>query len=225
MNFPSKEDCVHLINHTYRVPANIVNHSIQVNRLAVFLAKKLNEKGEKINVDLVDRAAILHDMLKIIEIHNANFIFKPPGQKETMVISKEDRMKWLELKRKYEGMRHEEAAYTVLKEKYPELALIVRKHGYQYPEGDMDLNTWEEKLVYYSDKRVKHSDIVPAKERLQDGHERYAAQNKIWGVNEKFQEKVDNYILELEKQIFNKLDFAPDEVLQHIEKEEKTENE
>ena len=166
MNLPSKEDCVHLINVTYRIPANIVNHSIQVNRLAVFLANKLNEKKEKIDIDLVDRASILHDMLKIIEIHNANLIFQPPGDNDTMVISKEDRIRWAELKKKFHGLSHEEAAYKVLKEKYPELALVIKKHGYQYPKEDMGLNSWEEKLVYYSDKRVKHSDIVSVKERL-----------------------------------------------------------
>ena len=223
MNLPSKEDCAYLINYTFRVPANIVNHSIQVNRLSVFLAKKLKEKGEGVDIDLVDRASILHDLLKIIEIKDTGLIFKPPGKKDTMVVSKQDRMKWLELRKKFYGLTHEEAAYKVLKEKYPELALVILKHGYHYPEDEMTLNTWEEKLVYYSDKRVMHSDIVSLKERLEDGHKRYEKQLKLKGIDKKFQEKVDAYVMNLEKEIFNKLGFAPESVLKEIEKEEKKE--
>ncbi|MDB4303466.1 HD domain-containing protein [Desulfosarcina sp.] len=223
MNLPKTEDCVHLINVAFRVPANIVNHSIQVNRLAVFIANKLNEKGEKVNIDLVDKASILHDMLKIVEIYNPLSIFKPPGKEDIMVISKEDRIRWAELKEKYGSMKHEEAAYTVLNENFPELALVIRKHGYQLPKGDLTLNTWEEKLIFYSDKRVMHSDIVSLKERLKDGHLRYAEKNKLIGVDQEKQDKIDNFIFDLEKQIFNKLDFGPDEVLTMIEGAEKHE--
>ena len=60
---PSREKCFELLKE-YRVPENIVAHILQVNRVAMFLAKKLKEKGEKINLELVDAASLLHDLDK-----------------------------------------------------------------------------------------------------------------------------------------------------------------
>ena len=211
VSIPTKQNCMHLLKLTYRVPQNIIDHSIQVNKVAVFLALKLNEKNINVDVDLVDRASILHDVLKVIEIHNLFGLINPENN-EPLVVSKKDRLIWLDLKNKYGHLTHEEAAYEVFKEKYPEMAEIIRKHGYINIE-DNQLKTWEEKIVHYADKRVKHSKIVLMEDRLQEGHKRYHEKNKLKGIDEEFQNKVDKKLFELEKEIFNKLDFSPDELM------------
>lgn len=64
INLPSKKECIELIqkhNDTDRV----YRHSLAVNKLAVFIAKKLKEKGISVNIELVDRASLLHDLDKI----------------------------------------------------------------------------------------------------------------------------------------------------------------
>ncbi len=47
----------------HNVPENIIRHSIVVSRVAAEVAKNL--KGEKINLVLLDRACILHDIGKL----------------------------------------------------------------------------------------------------------------------------------------------------------------
>lgn len=217
IKLPTAQECVHLINVTYKVPINIVNHSIKVNAVAVFLAEELKKKGLDINVALVDKASILHDMLKIVELHDLKQVFTPPGQNKEITVSKKDWMAWLELKKRYAGMSHEEAAAHVLKERYPELAEVIRKHGYHDQSGDKELATWEEKIVNYADKRVTHIAIVSLKERFEEGHKRYAKKNILSGIDKEYQKRADKRYFELEKEIFNKLDFGPEDVKKLVE--------
>jgi uncharacterized protein len=213
VNLPTKQECMHLLRITYRVPQNIIEHSIQVNKLAVFIGQKLNEKNIFVDVDLVDRSSILHDVLKVIEIDNFLDIYDP-NSSERIILSKKDRLTWLNLKEKYGHLSHEDAAYHIFKEKYPELALIIKKHGYNNLEGDNKLNTWEEKIVHYADKRVMHSMIVPLLKRLEDGHKRYYEKNKLKGIDLNFQKRTDLKLIQLEKEIFNNLGLEPDKIVE-----------
>jgi putative nucleotidyltransferase with HDIG domain len=43
---------------------NIVDHSIEVARVALFLSIELNRKGQRIDISLVEAAALLHDLTK-----------------------------------------------------------------------------------------------------------------------------------------------------------------
>ena len=47
------------------MPDNVRRHCLCVNKVAVFLAQKLKEKSIDIDVELVDRASLLHDLDKI----------------------------------------------------------------------------------------------------------------------------------------------------------------
>jgi uncharacterized protein len=211
INLPTKQECIHLLRVTYRVPQNMIEHCVQVNRLAVFLANKLKEKGFDINVDLVDRASILHDVMKIVEIDDFLDLIDPES-KEKIILSKKDRIVWLDIKKRYGHLTHEEAAYNIFKQKYPEMALIIKKHGYTNINGENLLNTWEEKIVHYADKRVKHKKIVSMFERLQEGHKRFEQKNILKGIDHEFQKKTDEKLINLEKEIFNKLDFKPEDI-------------
>jgi len=64
MKLPSREKCFVYIKE-YKLPENIVKHSRKVNQISVFLARRLNERGVKIDVSAVDRASLLHDLDKI----------------------------------------------------------------------------------------------------------------------------------------------------------------
>lgn len=67
MILPTKEECLALLKE-YKVPSNIVAHTKVVTKIAVFLSEKLKEKGIKINKELVERSAMLHDLDKIITL-------------------------------------------------------------------------------------------------------------------------------------------------------------
>ncbi|MBW2970916.1 HAD-IA family hydrolase [Candidatus Woesearchaeota archaeon] len=71
LRLPTRQECFELL-HEYKVPQNIFEHSLVVNKVAVFLAKKLKEKGENVNVELVDRASLLHDLDKKDTLKQSN---------------------------------------------------------------------------------------------------------------------------------------------------------
>ena len=60
---PSKEECLRLMTQ-YGMLSHIVDHSIQVTRVALYLAKELRKRGQRIDVSLVEAASLLHDLTK-----------------------------------------------------------------------------------------------------------------------------------------------------------------
>ncbi len=68
------------------------------------------------------------------------------------------------------------------------------------------LKTWEEKLVYYADKRVTHDKIVTLKERFEYLEKRYPQGLADIKASEPF-------VFELENEIFGKIGEAPEAVL------------
>ncbi|MBI2598383.1 MAG: HDIG domain-containing protein, partial [Candidatus Diapherotrites archaeon] len=69
MNLPSREECIGWLKEL-KMPANIFEHVMQVNRIAVFLAKKMRQKGIAVDVVLVDRASLVHDIDKHLTLEN-----------------------------------------------------------------------------------------------------------------------------------------------------------
>ena len=205
-DLPTRQQCFDIMKE-YCVPLHILKHSLTVAKLAVFLAERLNEKGEAVDVDLVDRACLLHDIARVCDFKELNY------DDFEQTVTEQDKAKWQQLRATYKGVGHEDAAYHILKEKYPVLALTVRRHKYRAMLDERTRpNTWEEKLVYYADMRVMHDKIMPLKTRLKEGHKRNihlhgsAAQSKINTA------KVDPLIYGLEEEIFNKIGLSPSEV-------------
>jgi putative nucleotidyltransferase with HDIG domain len=173
MKIPTREECFKLLKK-YGTFDNVIDHSIQVNKISVFLAKKLKQNGEEVNIDLVDRASLLHDVAKTMEIKDKN---------------------------RKSGAQHGEVGYDILvKEGYPEIAKITRKHVLlKTPE------TLEEKIVHYSDSRILHNKIVSIDERLNDLKVRYA---KFKGAVEEI-ERTRLQLKKLEKELFDKIKIEP----------------
>ncbi len=202
-NLPTHKECQAIIEE-HHVPPHIVKHSLTAAKLAVFLAQKLKEKGITVDVNLVDKACLLHDIVRICNIKELDFNrFEQP-------VTAENKAKWQQLRTKYKETPHEYAACDILKDKFPVLALTIKKHRYIGILNETEKpNTWEEKLVYYADMRVMHDKIVPLEERLTEAHKRNAlfygteAQSKIITA------KVDPLIYSLEKEIFDEISLSP----------------
>lgn len=62
-SLPSRKECLQVLKEV-GLPRNIIEHSLLVNKVAVFLAKKLRQAGARVDVALVDRASLLHDVDK-----------------------------------------------------------------------------------------------------------------------------------------------------------------
>jgi uncharacterized protein len=63
MNIPSREKCFELIREMEMLE-HIVDHSVQVCRVALFLTDRLNAERACLNRDLVMASALLHDITK-----------------------------------------------------------------------------------------------------------------------------------------------------------------
>ncbi len=60
---PNREACLKLMDQ-YEMLDNIMNHSIEVAKVALFLSMELNKKGQRIDLALVEAASLLHDLTK-----------------------------------------------------------------------------------------------------------------------------------------------------------------
>jgi uncharacterized protein len=193
VKIPSVEECFQLLTQCH-VPKHIIRHCQATAGLAVELAEKIAANGIEVNVDFVHRACLLHDIMRVCDFK------KPLEHKFDDGVSEDDLQKWRQLSERYKGIRHEQAGYEFLKDKYPEIALAIKKHAYKaLIEKENCPQTIEEKLVYYADKRAMHDKIVSLGERLEEGHKRNQPVNCENKVNAEY---VDSLIFELEKELF-----------------------
>jgi putative nucleotidyltransferase with HDIG domain len=209
-SLPTRKECLALLAE-YHVPPHIVSHSRAVAKLAVFLAHRLNEKGAAIDVTLLETACLLHDLLRVHDFKESDF------NRFERTLPKEEKPKCQRFRIKYKTSSHEDAAYDILREQFPTLALTIKRHRYMALLDEKEKpDSWEEKLLYYADKRVMHEKIVPLKERLAEGHKRNVflhgseAQSKINTA------KVDPLIYEMEKEIFEKIELDPLKVTEEL---------
>ncbi len=77
--------------------------------------------------------------------------------------------------RKVSSKRHEiDGAEYVKSLGFPEVASLVRKHGLSnLAHDELVPTTFEEKIVFYADKRVNGDQVVSLKERFDDIQKRY----------------------------------------------------
>ena len=114
----------------YRFPELKRIHVTWVARVALFFAEKLSEQGIAVDSDLLEAAALLHDIDKNIP--------KLPDES------------------------HPDAGVRVLREAgFDEVADLVRTHPlHSILDPAIRPETWEQKLLYLSDKMVKHEVIT-----------------------------------------------------------------
>lgn len=135
---PDRDDCIMLLKQ-HGVPNHIIEHSKAVAEVALEYGKKIKADGGKINLRLLEAAALLHD------------IGKPTG---------------LRGGHETEISHGKIGAEMLRKMGYPELAETAACHMFDTIFKPNKLNTWEKKLVYYADKRVNHDKRVNLEERL-----------------------------------------------------------
>lgn len=178
----------------FRVPLHVRKHCEAVADFAVKLGQKFIEAGEKVDLKLIRQAALLHDLVRVADfknLHPAKFPYP---------VKAADIEYWESLRKKYGGKHHAIAGAEILEERgYRDIANLVRKHRFLQVEDSF--NTWEEKILYYADKRVKHDKIVSLEERLHDGKIRNAPSLAV----EKKSPEVDGKVFALEREIFAKI--------------------
>ncbi|MBU0957647.1 MAG: HDIG domain-containing protein [Nanoarchaeota archaeon] len=67
MKIPNTNQCQELLKK-YKTPERIINHILTVNKLALFLAKKIKQSGITINIEFVNASSLLHDIDKLMTL-------------------------------------------------------------------------------------------------------------------------------------------------------------
>jgi uncharacterized protein len=201
ISLPSQEQCLNYFEE-YKVPKNIKKHCMKVQEIAVFLAKKLNEAGIMVDVEMVRAGAILHDLFKIAAIKDLE-----PNKFHTYQFTEEELEMRSKLIKKFPGMYENEIAYEIFKDDFPQLALTIKR------EGDPHNNdkTWEEKIINYADTRIFKEEIVTLDERFSYLVEKYKAPVGFW-------ENKLNEIKEQEDKIFSIIGLDQNNLKEEMEK-------
>ncbi|MEG1930307.1 MAG: HD domain-containing protein [Anaerovorax sp.] len=74
----NRDDCLELLRE-YGTPPHVIRHCMGVARTALQLGHALNEKGYQLDLDLIERSALLHDIARVEKEHwivGADFMTK-----------------------------------------------------------------------------------------------------------------------------------------------------
>ena len=170
MRIPSKKECFALI-HQMKMPEHIINHSVQVTRVALFLTDKLIRVNKNaLNRDLILSSALLHDITKPRSFKTGENHAQTGGQ----------------LLRELD---------------YPEVGDIIAQHVRLRIYNGFDRFPDEAEIVNYSDKRVLHDKIVSFSERMEYILERYGKIpehhekiTRIWNKSVEVEKKIFSYL-------------------------------
>jgi uncharacterized protein len=170
MKIPDQKECFALI-HKMNMPEHIINHSIQVSRVALFITDQLsivNQSG--LNRDLILSAALLHDITKSRSFETRENHAQTGGQ----------------LLRDLE---------------YPEVGDIIAQHVRLRNYNGFDVFPNEAEIINYSDKRVLHHKVVSFSQRMEYILERYGKISehrekitRLWNKSIELEKKIFSYL-------------------------------
>lgn len=187
-------------------PLHVREHSKQVAKVALQIGQAFIDQNILINLDLLNTAALLHDMARICDFHKLD---KAQFQEE---VTDDKWEKWIDLRKQFKGMDHAEIACGALAEEgYYKSAELIRLHNsLSILEEPEKFSLLEIAILFYSDKRVKHEEVVDLAERFRDGRERYGKYDDA-KAKKKFEE-VEKKTFELERQLFSLIDLRPEDI-------------
>ncbi len=196
MKLPTEQQCLNWFKE-FKVPNNIFKHCLKVREVALNLGKQFQDKNHIIDLDLLDRMALLHDMFKMVSVNlNAHTKYHNYTFSEEELLARDDLIK------KYPGMHEGEVAHSFLLDKYPDLAVALQRSTSltERKEG------WEEILVHYADWRTLQNQVVTIPERIIYLEQTYHPEGKTW-------EEHKEQILEYENKIVKVLSVSPENML------------
>ncbi len=171
-------------------PIHVQKHEKSVTKIANLFAKKIFQNGIPLDQKLTNTAANIHDFVRLINFKELDYNFFQEK------ITPQKKKKWEELRKKYKKEYHHAIlGAEILKEKgFSACGDIVSAHrmGRIIEKEEMTL---EEKIVYLSDKKVVHDQIVSLQERFIDSEKRHL--NYDYQKRKKVQQKCKVLLKEL----------------------------
>ncbi len=195
------EEGVEQIYDEFHTPVHVRQHCLQVARVGKLIADELLDAGVEIDPELVWMAGLIHDFIRVVDFKEL------PSDLGT----KEDQIVWANIRNNYHG-HHADVGAQILEEMGETvLAKIVKRHKHINIVDDPP-KTWEEKVIYYADKRVTHGDIVSVESRINEGFARHFPDQEVPQDELERRAKIDL----LEKEIFNQIDLNPEDLVTEL---------
>jgi tRNA threonylcarbamoyl adenosine modification protein YjeE len=186
----------------YQTPVHIQKHSEMVQKVALGVGRQLQKNKIPIDIDLIKNAALLHDALKYVDFPLYSSANPKDAERYQEAVTPEKIAIWKQVREKYLHTHHADAIAEILDtHSFFATAQVIRSHktssiflhknpeknpktnreknGEKNREEEKDEKTgyetfsWEEKVLYYADKRALHDTFVSVQERLVDGSKRY----------------------------------------------------
>ncbi len=66
---PSRQECLEILKF-YKLPENIIRHSLKVSEISLKLLESLGDKGDHIDKNILEAAALLHDIARLEKNHD-----------------------------------------------------------------------------------------------------------------------------------------------------------
>lgn len=195
----------------YLIPTILRNHMYRVTAIARMLVESLRPEVQ-LDIDLVTKAMLLHDMGNIIKSPVANDVLYTEEERKEL-------RKVEEFIKTYGDNEHTVTMAIARELNVPEKVLYILENiGSSRLHLTVDLDDWYIKLCSYSDFRVAPTGIVSVEERFDEVIRRYAGSLHALADVEKT-EKKKQLALVLEKQIQEVCNISLGEI--DIEKVEK----
>lgn len=208
MRIPSNEYFENLLNE-YHVPNPIRQHCEVVTKVGVILANQLLQAGVEIDVALVEAGCRVHDAFKAASLKELT-----PIPEVGYVPSQEEIKVQKELSQRFQGIHETLIASQMLQSEYPEFADFVSRIGSTgnpcYLEEGIEL-----KVLHYADWRVQLDQIISFDDRLAYLCKTYKDSWEKTGISWDVRYQQEK---EIEREIFDKLDYSPDELASIVEK-------
>ncbi len=154
---PSREQAIQILKEN-NCPPQVISHCIAVTDLALEMAAQLQKNGYKIDYQLVEAGALLHDL----------------GRSKTHTVDHS-----LVGAQMAQSLGLPEAVVSIIKRHVGAGISVEEAKWLGWPDGVYEPQTLEEKVVCYADKLIDHSKRTPVKveiHRLQNDNKVEAAQ-------------------------------------------------
>ena len=141
---PTREQAIQLLQQT-KCPPQVIKHCLAVSKLALEIANQLQKKGQKVDAQLVEVGALLHDIGRS-KTHNVDHPVIGAQVAKTMKLS--------------------DPLINIIKR---HLGAGVTDHEAQqlgWPKDNYVPQTLEEKIVAYADKRIDKNKKVPIEKEI-----------------------------------------------------------
>lgn len=184
---PTVEQCYQFMEK-YKMPDNIREHSIVVEKISRLLAQRINESGtSNLSLPKITAGALLHDIGKMQGINMGESFAK----------------------------NHADMGRKIcLDNNLNEITDIVGEH-IRLIKYDPHSDITEKEIVYYADKRVNHDVIVGLEERLDYLLDRYGNDDQF---RCHMIRKNMETCAKVEKKLFSHISFSPNDLTSIIEK-------